>query len=155
MEVLDDGVHYLEVWTLIDEVPFDGPVTYSVASSSRLQVFEDPDDGQHLVVGDIVGAVIDYFSDIDWYTIDLEEGDTVVIWTDAIATDTAVFVDYPGATIDEIAHDDDSGTTLFGESFNAELVYTAPATGRFTVAVQGLIGSSGSSYFLGIEPFEG
>jgi len=112
VEILTEGVHYLEVWTLLDELPFDGPVTYMVASSSRLQPFEDPDDGQHLVVGDIVAAVIDYFSDIDWYTIDLEEGDTIVIWTDAIATDTAVFVDYPGSTIDDIAHDDDSGTTL-------------------------------------------
>ena len=155
VEILTDGVHYLEVSTLIDELPFDGPVAYTVESSSRLQPFEDPDDGQHLAVGDIVAGFIDYFSDIDWYTIDLEEGDTVVIWTDAIATDTAVSVDFPGATIDDIAHDDDSGTALFGESFNAELVYTAPATGQYLVAVVDAVGDSGGSYFLGIDALEG
>ena len=155
VEMVTDGVHYLEVWTLLDELPFGRPTSYTVVSSSRLQPFEDPDDGQHLVVGDIFGGVIDYFSDIDWYTIDLVEGETVVIWTDAIATDTAVFVDYPGATIGEIAHDDDSGSTLFGGSLNAELVYTAPATGQYIVAVQGLDGSTGGSYFLGIDPLEG
>jgi len=155
VEILTYGVHYLDVWTLFDELPFDGPASYLVASSSRLQPFEDPDDGQHLVVGDIVGAVIDYYADIDWYTIDLEEGETVLIWTDSIATDTEVYVDYPGATIDDIAHDDDSGSTLFGVSFNAEIVYTAPATGQYVVAVQGLVGSEGGSYFLGITPLEG
>ena len=155
VEILTYGVHYLDVWTLFDELPFDGPASYTVASSSRLQPFEDPDDGQHLVVGDIVAAVIDYFSDIDWYTIDLEEGETVLIWTDSIATDTEVYVDYPGATIDDIAHDDDSGSTLFGVSFNAEIVYTAPATGEYIVAVQGLGDMTGGSYFLGITPLEG
>ena len=155
VEMVSDGVHYLDVWTLLDEAPFDGPTSYTVVSNLRLQPFEDPDDGLHLVVDDIIGGVIDYFSDTDWYAIDLVEGETVVIWTDAIAIDTAVFVDYPGATIDDIAHDDDSGSTLFGESLNAELVYTAPVTGRFIVAVQGLAGSTGGGYFLGIESLEG
>lgn len=156
VEVLTEGVHFLEVWTFLDELGFDEPHTYTVRSSSRLQILEDPDDGQHLSVGDIYRGVIDYFSDIDWYTIDLDEGDTVIIWTDVIATDTAVFVDfYPGAAIDDIAYDDDSGSTLFGESLNAELVYTAPASGKFIIAVQGLAGSSGGSYFLGIDTLSG
>ena len=150
VEMLTDGIHYLHVSTVLD-----GPATFTVRSSNRLQLFEDPDDGHHLVVGDLVAGVIDHFSDIDWYTIDLNEGDTVLIWTDAIATDTAIFVDYPEADISNIVYDDDSGSSLFGVSFNAELIYTAPATGQFIVAVGDAVGSSGGSYFLGIDALEG
>ena len=146
VEILSEGVHYLHASTV-----FDGPATFTVTSSSRLQPLEDPDDGQHLSVGDIVGGVIGHLSDIDWYTIDLDEGETVVIWTDAITTDTAVLVDYPQADITNMAYDDDSGSTLFGESVNSELVYTAPATGQYTVAVADAIGASGGSYFPGID----
>ena len=155
VQVLIDGIHYLDVSTVLDGSAIF-PTMFTVTSSSRLQPFEDSDDGQHLVVGDVVGGVIDYYWDIDWYTIDLNEGDTVVVWTDAIDTDTAIFVDYPQADIDDIVYDDDSGRTWFWRALNAELIYTAPASGQFIIAVTGAGEDWGiGGYFLGVEPVEG
>ena len=153
VQVPIDGIHYLEVSTALD-----GPAIFTVKSSSRLQPFEDSDDGQHLVVGDVVGGVIDYYGDIDWYTIDLNEGDTVVVWTDAIDTDTAIYVDYPQADIENIVYDHDSGSTWFWRALNAELIYTAPASGQFIIAVAGAGAGEDwgiGGYFLAVEAVEG
>ena len=116
--------------------------------------FNDPDDGQHLAVGDLVAGVIDYYGDVDWYTITLDQGDTVAIWTDSIATDTIVFLDFPEADISTIVYDDDSGSSPFGMSVNAELIYTAPATGRFIIAIANSGGGGGGGYYLGVDPVQ-
>ena len=153
VQVLLDGIHYLEVSTAPDG-PAIFPTTFTVTSSSRLQPLADPDDGQHLAVGEIVGGVIDYRGDIDWYTIDLDEGDTVVLWTDSIDFDTVIFVENPQADFEDIVFDFDSGRTRFWRALNAELTYTAPAGGRFTIAV--MPGAEGvGGYFLGVKAVEG
>ncbi len=149
VEILTGGIHFVQVSTALD-----GPAAFAVSSSSRLQEFDDPDDGQHLAVGDVVAGVIDYYGDVDWYTITLDQGDTVAIWTDSIATDTIVFVDFPEADISTIVYDDDSGSSPFGMSVNAELIYTAPATGRFIIAIANSGGGGGAGYYLGVDPVQ-
>ena len=114
----------------------------------------DDDDGLRIGIDESVIGNIDYRSDSDWYLIQLQEGDEVRISTDSMAVDTIVFV-YPSETIDsdasdgQIAFDDDSGGGLFG--VNAELVYQAPHTGAFYVAVADALGADVGGYYLSVE----
>ena len=124
---------------------------FDLASSVELSPFYDPDDGQSLAIGESLGALIDYQWDIDWYELPLEQGDTVVVWTEAIATDTAVYIGYEGARLDEWGWDDDSGPAVVGESTNAQLHYTAPFSGTYHVVVEDVLGHSGGGYFVGVD----
>ena len=146
VELLDDGIHLLQVATASAD-----PSTFAVGSSSRLTPFDDPDDGVIIRAGEIIAGIIDYHSDWDWYFIDLDEGDTVVVWTDAIATDTFIAVGLPSADRDQFVSDDDSGSSLFGYSTNAELIYTAPTSGQHVIIVDAALSDAGGGYLLGVD----
>ena len=146
IELVVDGTYFLHIYSYSEE-----PSTFLIESlTTRITPFEDPDDGQQLDVGTVTPGVFDYDGDYDLYFLSLNEGDTIVLYTDAVVADTAISIRPSGASYDEAAFDDDSGTAIFGESVNAELVYTAPVTGVYLVEVTGFTyGSEG--YFLGIE----
>ena len=148
VELLSGGIHYVTVSTASGDLR--DPASYGLTSSVRLNPFHDPDDGAHLPVDYQIGAVIDYYGDIDWYLTTLTEGETVVFRTDAIATDTFLAV-APVADAEALVFDDDSGSTLFGDSFNAEIVYTAPVSGDYYIVVGDAVGAGGGSYFLAID----
>ena len=67
----------------------DSPRAYSVSSSAALLPYYDEDGLPLLLEGgsyfEIAGA-FDYYGDIDWYELELREGDTVTIWTDSVLT---------------------------------------------------------------------
>ena len=67
----------------------------SLASTIRLKPFHDPDDGRTIVIGETVAGNIDFHFDWDWYSIRLEEGETVTISTDSTNVDTLLYVDFP------------------------------------------------------------
>ena len=148
VELFTDGVHYVTVSTWSGDL--DDPASYALVSSVRLNPFHDPDDGVHLDVGHQIGAVIDHYGDIDWYTTTLAEGETVVFRTDAIATDTLLLV-APVGDAEASVTDDDSGSGLFAGSFNAEIVYTAPSNGDYYIIVADAVGEGGGSYFLAVD----
>ena len=147
VELLLDGPYLVQVSSFQGEAS-KGPFT--LASSVELLPFYDPDDGQILSAGQTVGAVFDHHADIDWYSIDLIEGDAIVLWTDAIATDTAIFI-MPVSDFSEMDLDDDSGPALFGDSRNALLYYTAPLSDEYLIIVTESVGAGGGSYFLGVD----
>ena len=139
VELLEDGPYFLHAFSYSEE-----PASYAIQALHKLTVFEDPDDGQRLDVGTLWGGVIDYYGDIDPYLIELVEGEAIVLYTDAIATDTLVAISPSGPSDEEALFDDDSGPALFGESLNAELVYTAPATGTYDIVVIDPSGAAGA-----------
>ena len=146
VELLDDGIHYLVV-----AMESPDPSAFALNSSIELTLFDDPDDGRTIYAGQMVGGVIDYYSDWDWSFIDLDEGDTVVVWTDAIATDTVITIGLASGDYSQFVYDDDSGSSLFGGSTNAELIYAAPTSGRYVILVQDAVDAAGGAYFLGVE----
>ncbi len=83
-----------------------------MSPGSKLYLIEDPDDGQQLEVGTHTAGVIDYHGDSDWFVLTLAEGETVVLYTDAIATDTAIAIGPRGTGFEDLAFDDDSGSAL-------------------------------------------
>ena len=146
VELIEDGPYYLHTFSYSEE-----PSSYMIQALDRLTLFEDPDDGQQLEVGTLIAGVIDYYGDLDRFVLTLTEGETVVLYTDAIATDTQIAILPRGASDEDAMFNDDSGPALFGDSLNAELVYTAPVTGQYDIVIIDPSGSGGGSYFLGAE----
>ena len=144
VELLADGVHFLQVETLSGESS-----TFDLASTIRLKPFHDPDDGRTIVIGETVAGNIDFHFDWDWYSIRLEEGETVTISTDSTNVDTLLYVDFPNSRDDQVVSDDDSGGGLFG--INSELVYRAPNTGEYLIVVTDAVGDSFGGYYLSVE----
>ena len=153
----------------IVELPVDGPYlvvvanysaesgeesVFALTSSVKLSPFDDNDDGQSLGIGQRYGGVIDYQGDTDWYELPLEQGDTVVVWTEAVGTHTAVHIGYEFAGLEEVVRDDGSGPAAVGGStnarlhYNARLYYRAPISGTYHLVVADAWGQNGGAYFV-------
>ena len=144
VELLASGPHFL--W--VDMLTRDDS-DFNLTSSIRLKPLRDPDDGQATVVGETVVGSIDFPSDIDWYSIQLDEGQTVRISADSVSVDTLLIVDFPNSTWDRVVSDDDSGGGLW--STNAEMVYRAPARGEYFIVVSDASDEATGGYYLSVE----
>ena len=145
VELLTSGIHFLQV-----EMASGESSGFDLSSSVRLMPLNDPDDGRTVAVGETVSGSLDHFSDWDWYSIRLKEGETVRVSTDSINVDTVMYVDFPKSRDNQVVSDDDSGGGLFG--MNSELVYRAPHTGEYFIAVTEAEGSGFGGYYLSVEP---
>ena len=141
LEVSPGGRYFLAV-----ETALHSDIDFDINSSARVRPFRDPDDGRRLELGDPVAGSIDYPGDLDWYSMRLEEGDTVRIRVDSWLVDTTLHIDFAGSYANQVAYDDDSGSGLF--KWNSEVVYRAPMTGEYLVAVQDQRGDEIGGYFL-------
>ena len=139
-----DGLHFLQV-----ELASGGPSAFALDSSVRLRSFEDPDDGRTIEAGQTVVGTIDYYLDADWYRALLREGETLTIYADSLSVDPIVFVSFLEATPEQMFYDDDSGGGVFG--LNSELVFRAPHTGEFFIAVGDAGGYALGGYFLEVR----
>ena len=101
-----------------------------------------------VAVGETVAGSLDHFLDWDWYSVRLKEGQTVRISTDSINIDTVLYVDFPKSRNNQVVSDDDSGGGLGG---NSELIYRAPHTGEYFIAVTEAVGDRLEGYFLSVE----
>ena len=144
VELAADGIHYLKVEMFTGESS-----AFDLTSTIRLKPFHDQDDGRTIAVGETVVGNIDLPFDVDWYSLRLEEGETVRISTDSINVDTLLYVDFPNSREDQLVFDDDSGGGLFG--INSELVYRAPATGEYLITVGDAVGGGFGGYYLSVE----
>ena len=143
VEMETDGFHFLQV-----ELASGGASRFSLESSERLRPFEDPDDGRTIEVGDTVVGTIDYYRDADWYSMSLREGETVTIHADSLSVDPIVLVYFSNIEVEEIVSDDDSGGGVFG--LNSELVFSAPHSGEFFIAIGDASGDAVGGYFLSV-----
>ena len=144
VELLTGGVHFLQV-----EMASGESSSFDVSSSVRLIPLNDPDDGQAVAVGETVAGSLDHLLDWDWYSVRLNEGQTVRIATDSLNVDTLIYIDFPKSRNNQVVSDDDSGGGLSGT--NSELVYRAPHTGEYFIAVTEAEGNSSGGYYLSVE----
>ena len=145
VELPVDGVYFVQA-----EMASGDSGTFELSSTIRLQPFHDPDDGVAIEVGQTIAASLDYAYDIDWFSIDLNEGETVGILADSLLVDTLFIVNFPGSRDDQVVFDDDSGGGMFGT--NSWLVYRAPKRGEYWIAVgQADESHMGGGYFLSVE----
>ena len=145
IEIQTKGIHFLQV-----EMLANSPATFTVGSTIKMVPLNDPDDGQSISVGETAAGSLDYFSELDWFLIWLDEGETVNIYTESVGVDTLIYVDFPSASSDQIVYDDDSGGGLSGT--NSQLVYRAPTDGQYYIAVTGALDNEVGGYLLSVEP---
>ncbi len=144
VEQLGDYPNFLQV-----EMGSGDSSGFDLTSNVALYPIDDPDDGQSIAVGETVAGSIDHFRDIDWYSIRLEEGDTVRISTDSLHLDTVLYVDFPYSRNNQVVSDDDSGGGLFGT--NSELVYRALQSGEYYISVSDSAEDSYGGYYLSVK----
>ena len=144
LEIQTDGVHFLQVEMLANSLS-----EFTVGSTIKMALLSDPDDGRTISVGETAVGSLDYFSEWDWFSIRLREGETVEIYADSVGVDTLIYVDFPGSASHQVVYDDDSGGGLSGT--NAQLVYRAPSDSTYYIAVTGALGDDVGGYFLSVE----
>lgn len=174
-EVPDDGTYFVVAQGWGNAT---GDNNVDLVSSVPLQPYEDPDDdadylgrgGWNVDPGTVFDLVIsggggiggwnvgsrtttfglfDYYSDFDEYTIVLNAGEVYSVSTESILADTELLIVSPE---DEAFFDDDSGPVgLLGNSSNAQVEFTAPTSGEYTVFVLEVFNASGSGYALIVE----
>ena len=144
LKIETEGVHFLQV-----EMFANSSSEFTVGSTIKMALLSDPDDGQTISVGETAVGSLDYFSEWDWFSIQLREGETVSIYADSVGVDTLIYVDFPGSASNQVVYDDDSGGGLSGT--NAQLVYRAPFDSTYYIAVTGALGDDVGGYFLSVE----
>ncbi len=144
VELGSSGVHFLQV-----EMASGDASGFELMTNVRFRALNDPDDGSRIDVGETIAGSLDHYSDWDWYAIGLREGETVRIHADSFNVDTLIYVDFPRSRNNQLVSDDDGGGGLFGT--NSELVYRAPHTGEFLIAVTDAESTYLGGYFLSVE----
>ena len=128
----------------------EGPGIYWVSSDRNLVLYDDPDDGREITLGQTLVGGLDYPIDVDYFVISLSAGESVEISVASVLTDPLLTVDFTGATEEEVATDDDSGGGIFG--LDSQLEYTAPRTGAYFIVIEDALGFDVGEYFLTVAP---
>lgn len=156
---VDDGLTGMEIGTVDTTIgaPFVirvgqfgvTPVSVLIESSVPLAILTDLDDTRLLQRGTTYVGSMDYPSDLDYFEIDLTEGETVKIGVATVMFDPEVRIDLSDNPDAELGHDDDSGGGPFG--LNSLLEFTAPKTARYLVNVNDVNVTETGAYYLTID----
>ena len=142
-------IRYAAPYFLVVTQSLEDSNDYVLTSSHRLAPLDDPDDGKRIRIGRTVVGNIDFPYDIDFFIVALNTGETIEITVDSTLIDPYLTVDFVGATDDEIASNDDGGGGMFG--LNARLIYKAPHSGHYFIAVSDSSRNSPGGYILKVE----
>ena len=122
-------------------------------SNVRLTALHDPDDGQEIAVGETIAGNQDAPYDRDWFRLQLEEGETVVISGESLTSSFSfdrmtIDIDFPYARENQKVHievNTDGGGVRSSDD-DSSVVYRAPHTGEFF-----LDASARGGYYLSVE----
>jgi S1-C subfamily serine protease len=123
---------------------------FHLRSNRGLILHGDMDDGVSVTIGQTVLGSMDYPGDLDYFTLELSEGDLINLTVDSIMLDPFLGVSYPEAADEQLVFDDDSGGGLFGS--NAELTYRAPHSGSYFITIKDQRGYNIGGYTLKLAP---
>ena len=105
---------------------------YNVVATQSLQRITDPDDGKLLSLGRPMAESIDYPGDLDFFAIDLVEGQTVTATASSVLFDAGLVVQSPNPAQRALSDSDHGGGLT---DLDARLAFTATRTGRYRIAV--------------------
>ena len=127
-----------------------GEISELVVGSEELIPWDDPDDGLILDKPDKIYGNIDFPGDIDWYWLDLGDGQAVTVEVDTVTVDPAIYIDsVENLSEFALAYDDDSGGGPFGT--NPRLVFTAAEFGSYLIIVADSLRTGPGAYVLTVE----
>jgi S1-C subfamily serine protease len=142
-----EGPHFVLVQQLSR-----GAGEVEITANSDIIAYDDDDDGGQLAVGLSVTGNVDHVADVDVFSLDLAEGQTVKITVASVLVDSFVVIDFKDATPAQVLNDDDSGGGLFGT--DARIVYQAPHDGTYLVVVGDATDSNVGGYVLSVDEAE-
>ncbi|MYB72378.1 MAG: hypothetical protein F4X68_00205 [Acidimicrobiia bacterium] len=99
------------------------------------ETIHDPDDLTELAGTDAHHGMIDYAGDTDLYVLEVERGDEVTVWVDAIIADTTLEVSGPDGEIVASSDDGHLPNMIFGDFLNPWLEFTAAEAGVYLIVV--------------------
>lgn len=147
-DLILEGPYFVVVYP--ETEPLD---TVTVAGVDTRQ-WTDPDHGKALIVGSPLAGNGDYPGDLDWYRLDLAAGQTVTITVSSVNIDAALLVDIlDPANTSAFASDSDSGGGVIG--YDARVIFTAPETATYSVAVFDETGFGPGGYIVSVEEGRG
>ncbi len=137
------GPHLVSVLTFTVD-----PTIGRLESNVPLTPFPDPDHGRRLEIDSVTAAHADYPGDIDYFFIDLIDGQTIEITVSSLILDVDLLVDRLDNLGEPLAYDDDSGGGIY--QTDASLDFTADRTGEFLIGVTDLVNIGPAGYLIEI-----
>ena len=127
-----------------------GEIEDLVIGSTELTPWDDPDDGIVLTKPVQLHGNIDFPGDVDWFWLDLGDGQSATIDVDSVTVDAEIYIDaLDNAGEFSLAYDDNSGGGPFGT--NPRLIFTAEEFGSYLVIVSDLARTGPGAYVLTVE----
>jgi hypothetical protein len=127
-----------------------GEISNLVVGSTELTPWDDPDDGIVLSKPGQLYGNIDFPGDVDWFWLDLGDGQSATIEVDSVTVDAEIYIDSLENVSDfSLAYDDNSGGGPFGT--NPRLIFTAEDFGSYLVIVSDLSRTGPGAYLLTVE----
>lgn len=127
-----------------------GEVSELVVGSEEMIPWDDPDDGQILQKPATIYGNLDFPGDLDWYWVDLGDGQAITLEVDSVTVDPAIYIDsLENLSEFALAYDDDSGGGPFGT--NPRLIFTAEEFGTYLIIVADSLRTGPGAYVLTIE----
>ncbi len=123
-----------------------GQTKATVKSNVPFQVFIDPDHGRSISPGETITANIDYPTDVDYFLLKLNAGQTVSVEVDSMNFDADLVIDLADNADDPLASDDDSGGGVMG--WDPLVTFTAAETATYIIGVFDQSGVGPAGYFL-------
>ena len=117
----------------------------------RLPCIEDPDSGQTIQVGQSINGNMDYPSDVDYFILNLQRGQTVEILAQSLLTDMFLTVSIGGSPSPSatVSRDDGAGLLLR----DSRMVIRAPVTASYYLIVQTFKPEAAGGYILTVNPY--
>lgn len=111
------------------------PSHVELTCSVGLVALEDPDDGHPIRIGETYHGAADRIGDLDWLTLDLQEGETITISVRSLGFDPALFLEVPGQAAQPLRGQADVGGVL---GWDDEARYEARQAGTYLIVVADL-----------------
>ena len=152
-EIVNSGMHLLLVGLRSADATADGSAaSFVVEGSIGITPLADPDDGRAVNMGEVLAGAIDYAYDRDWYSVGLQEGDTVRIIADSAGADPRLCAAFHSSDVNDAVCSDYVGIRSSSNGMtHSELAFRAAESGEYLVTVTSSREGAFGGYYLSAD----
>lgn len=125
------------------------PGNFVIIANYNLVPVNDPDSGKMIQVGQSIHGNIDYPADVDYFILDLQQGQTVEILAQSLLADMFLTLSLRGSPTATLSRDDGAGLLLR----DSRMVIRAPITARYYLIVRTFAPEAPGGYILTVNSF--